>query len=97
MSRYTKETADGKVILVWGYDRPMSEYFFQAFLKEVKEDEDDVIFSISSYHTLNPHPKHPKKMQWSNTEILQLMEKEYVGVDAIPTAHRNALAVDLPF
>lgn len=95
MSRYTKEIEDGKTVLVWGYDRPMSEYFFQAIKMDAEEDEDDVIFSISSYHTLKPHPKFPNRMTWSNTEILQLMEKEYPGV--IPAAHRNALAGDLPF
>lgn len=95
MSRYTKTIDEGKVVLAWGYDSPMSEYFFQAINTEAEEDEDDIIFSISSYHTLKPHPDYPNRMKWSNSEILELMETKYKN--HIPAVHRAALAGDLMF
>jgi hypothetical protein len=94
MSRYTKQIDDA--LYVWGYDRPLQEYFLQAHnLKEpLRDDDDGVLFSISSYNTLKPHPSTPRKMRYSNGEILELMED--LG-DVVPEEHRYAIAMDIPF
>lgn len=95
MSRYQKEISEEGILLVWGFDNPMSEYFLQAFRMDALPDEDDVIFSISSYHTLTPHPEYEDRETWSNAEMLELIEKDYG--DHVPAAHKNAMAVDSPF
>lgn len=95
MSRYTAELPSGRVI-AWGYDRPLSEYFFQEYYgkDDNREDPDDEVrFSISSHTTLTPHPDHPGQMDWSNGEILELME----NYPQIPEEHKMALTMDLPF
>jgi len=95
MSRFQKEIKQEGILLTWGYDRPMSEYFLQAFKIDALPDEDDIVFSISSYSTLKPHPEYPDRTTWSNHELLELIEKKYD--DHVPADHKNALALDLPF
>lgn len=104
MSRYNKTVKkDGKTVhYAWGYDAPCQEYFFQCFKDEEDlsdDEESDVIFSISSVHTLTPHPDHPGKMKWSNGQIIELMQKytDEKGECVVPMDHRTHIALDLPF
>lgn len=102
MSRYTKTLSNGRTI-AWGYDTPLQEYFLTEFwtAKEAKQLEDmeegifdpEVVFSIMSYTTTCPHPDTPDKLHYSNGEILKLMER----YPEIPTAHKKAVMLDMPF
>ena len=92
MSRYT-HTVDKK-LYAWGYDEPMSTYFFQCIVMDELTDEvDEVEFSVDSYFTTMPHPKYPNKQKYSNGEMLELMS-EY---DFIPREHLEAVALDLTY
>lgn len=101
MSRYQKtSTLNGKAVqFAWGYDSPLQEYFFQCFKEDYSDDENEVIFSISSVFTLDPHPDFPNKERWSNGELIELMEryKDESGECIIPEKHLQAIALDLPF
>jgi len=90
MSRYTKKIQSGETI-VWGFDRPLSEYYLQLYDKE-----DKLNFSISNYYTIEPHPKFPQKIKWSTGELLELIEKENYK-EHIPKEHLQYMIADLPF
>lgn len=86
MSRYEKVLPNGEQV-AWGYDRPLSEYFIQKFDKK-----GETIWSIANYNTLEPHPDHPQKIRYSNSELL-----EYYEQYELPQNHINALCLDIPF
>lgn len=102
MSRHTAHLANGRSI-AWGYDNPLGEYFLTEYysndeLKKMEEQAGDeelphVVFSIMSHTTLDCHPDYPGKMDWSNSEILSLMDK----YDEIDERHKEAVALDQPF
>ena len=92
MSRHT--TQHNKFHYAWGYDHPLSSYFFQKFRDEPKEGEEECVFSIDSYFTTEPHPDFPNKTSFTNSEILEIMEAEG---DVVPSNHLDQIALDLPF
>jgi hypothetical protein len=101
VSRFQAKLDNGRTI-AWGYDNQLAEYFMQEYYSEEElnkmtkkelERTDEVVFSVSSHTTLTPHPKYPKKMDWSNNDLLQLMRK----YPEIPRIHKQAIAADLPF
>jgi hypothetical protein len=95
MSRYSAELSNGRYI-AWGYDRPLSEYFLIEYKspEEIENEDDDMVFNISSHSTIIPHPETPKQLDYANSEILELM-KGYGN--AIPEEHKIAVSFDLPF
>lgn len=95
MSRYSRTLEDNR-ILVWGYDGPLDEYFVQLtkLPHEMKNDNDEYMFSISNVYTLIPHPETPEKTKYTNQEILLLL-KPYRNI--IPEQHWIAIEGDLPF
>lgn len=94
MSRYTKKLKEDTQTLVWGFDRPMSEYFIQLF-DDTETIGDGLVFSISSVFTMVQHPDHPGKTKWGNGELLELIKKDYPN--DIPSEHIDALVMDIPF
>jgi len=96
MSRYHAKLPNGRTI-AWGFDSDVPEYFLQeskskSELVEGNKD-DDIIFSIGNYMTTVGYPKFPHKLQYSNSEILDLMNQ----YREIPEKHKQAVAMDLPF
>lgn len=93
MSRYSHTvTVEGKDYTVsYGYDRPLSEYFLQVEDCGA-EDDDGLLFAISSYNTMKCHPDYPGKFNWSNGELIEL----FVHWE-VPFQHTAALASDMPF
>lgn len=92
MSRYTEVVHD--VRYAWGFDEPLSEYFFHAekvVLEEYEDEDDAVIFSIGNHFVTKPHPSYPNKMTYTNGELLALME------DIVPKNHLRAILLDVPF
>ncbi len=94
MSRFTTEIEDGKKTLVWGFDRPMSEYFIQL-IDNVTEEDEDVVFAISNVFTLTPHPEHLDKERWSTGELVELLQKDFAN--KVPQEHIDHMLLDLPF
>lgn len=101
MSRYSHNVVrDGaEYVVSYGYDRPLSEYFIHVehanatHSRESEEDDNpELLFAVSSYSTLKPHPDHPGKYKFSNSELLELF-KEW----GVPEKHISQLALDLPF
>jgi hypothetical protein len=95
MSRHSKFVNTprwGKCVLVVGFDRPLQEYFVQLFRTDAPEEEEDVVFSISSRTTIDPHPDYPGKFHYSNGELVEIMTE--LGADE---AHITAVVLDLPF
>ena len=84
MSRYTAMLPNGREI-AWGFDPPLSEYFLTEYPTESEyakweengdgDDAPEVVFSIMSHTTTDPHPDKPEKMHYSNDELLELMLK----------------------
>jgi hypothetical protein len=95
MSRYQGKSNDGHYTFAWGYDRPLSEYFFSKFDNQAEEGEEDCVFSIMSHTTTQPYPAQMDKMHWTNAEIISLMNAEAAGI--IPDDHLLAIALDMPF
>lgn len=99
MSRYSKIV--GPLGYAWGYDHPLSEYFFQCFDNTAPSDDenDGTVFSISSRVTLVPHPDTPSKYSYSNSEIMEVMLKEAQNQkqEIVPKEHLDMIASDLPF
>lgn len=54
---------------------------------------EEVVFSIMNHTTTWPHPKHPETIEYTNSDILELM-KNY---PEIPQEHKDAIAFDIPF
>jgi hypothetical protein len=94
MSRYTKVIPEKGIEIAWGYDRPLASYFIEEFKLDTPEDEEEVVFSISSIMSTDPHPRTPNKFNYSNSEILTIM-KEYE--EYIPEDHLHAVALDIPY
>jgi hypothetical protein len=97
MSRYTTPLPNGRTV-AYGYDRPLQEYFISEYYSKEemlnKDADSDCVYCISSHTTLVPHPNSPEKMQYANSELLEILES--YG-DAIPEQHIVALTLDLPF
>lgn len=96
MSRYSKivEESGEKYEIAWGWDRPLGEYFFQKFLLDENLEDMETIFSISNRNTIVPHPNYPKKIRYSNMELLAMM-RQYFNI--IPKEHVSAIRMDLSF
>lgn len=96
MSRHTHRVERNGVLyeVACGYDKPLQEYFLQVYdLNHPRlDDEDGLVFSISSHSTLKCHPKHPGKRHWTNAEILELMREWECDKE-----HQDRVALDLPF
>lgn len=98
MSRYSMSTDD--FTYSWGYDGPLSQYFFQKESKVPLEDsEDDFVFSIANYTSLTPHPRYPFKIKYSTGEILDIMNEEMRENPQlrINSIHIDNMVLDLPF
>lgn len=103
MSRYSVETIkDGaRYIVSYGYDDPLTEYFLHVEHADAKhtgsaesaeDDNPELLFAISSYHTLKCHPDYPGKTHFSNSEILELMQKW-----GVPKEAQSVVAMDERF
>lgn len=90
MSRYTKQVDN--LLFAWGYDEPLQEYFFSC--EDLNLEEDELIFSIANHITIKPHPSFPDHYNYSNSEILEVME---MYDDVVPEEHRMAIVNDLKF
>lgn len=77
---------------MFGYDHPLNEYFFA---KEDDSEDSGFEFSVASHMTLIPHPDYPNKLNWSNGDLLELIDKE-LGKEA-PDILTSSIALDLPF
>lgn len=76
--------------VAYGYDRPLSEYFLQVFT--LNGEDEDPYFSIGNYYTMTPHPDNLEKIEYSNSEIMELMiEWE------CPQKYIDAVGSDLPY
>lgn len=76
MSRYSI-IHSSTITYAYGYDIPLNEFFFQKFDSSIDEDEDDdTVFSISNKFTTKPHPDYPNKTEYSNNEIVKVIQKE---------------------
>lgn len=98
MSQYIEKIPEAQVEVHWGYDEPLQEYFLSLFDLSVMDDrEEDCIYSIMSHSTTMCHPGYPGKFDWSNSEILELIEKNKYLRNIIPKEHKEAIALDVPF
>lgn len=79
----------GESLYLYGYDNPLQEFFFIKFDKE-----GEVVFSIANHMTSEPHEDFPNKFNFSNGEILEIVNEE-LGNDA-PENFTLALTLDLP-
>lgn len=99
MSRFVKIIDDKEY--VWGFDIPLQEYFFQCFDASCrkKKDDEEVIFSIASRFSEKPHPNTPDKEDYSNGQILEIIqyEESQVGREIVPQEHKNSISMDLMF
>ena len=99
MSRYTQNTQKNRISYAWGFDHALG-YFFSKFDEKIDDEEDDnVVFSISSHFTLIHRDNSKRSSSYSNGEILQAMEEEET-LDPelkIPEEHKEAIAMDIPF
>jgi hypothetical protein len=96
MSRFTCRLNNGNII-AFGFDRPLQEYFFSEY-----DNQEELLFSIMTYNTTDPHPNHPDKLTYSNGELLEVMQ-EYLaeivgefGMDQLAHAI-GAITFDLPY
>jgi len=92
MSRYSR-IVNGKEY-AWGFDPINPEYFFQGF-----NEKDEVVFSVGSYFTEDPHPSFPNRKRYSNGQLLELIEHEEktIGQLIVDKDHKEAIAGDLEF
>jgi hypothetical protein len=97
MSRYSHNTTSYS--WSWGFDEPLNEFFFQKFDNFPQDENEDVIFSVSNRFTTKEHPDFPDKRDWSNLELVKLMEMEMVMSedDFIPAEHLGLIRSDKPF
>lgn len=92
MSRYSK-IVNGKEY-AWGFDPVTPEYFFQGY-----GEHGDIVFSVGSYSTEDPHPKYPNQKRYSNGQLLELIEHEEnsIGQLIVDKEHKDAIVSDLEF
>lgn len=97
MSRFTKIVNNREY--VWGFDVVLQEYFFQCFDQSIKNKNDDVVFSISSYFSEKPHHLTPNKEAYTRGQILTIIvyEENEQGVMIVPIEHKDAIAMDSLF
>jgi hypothetical protein len=97
MSRYVKEFE--KYTYMYGFDPPLSEYFFSKFLNQVTDEdlEDEAEFSVSNNYPIKPHIMG--KRRYSNGDILELILKEEteLGHTIVDQAHKESIIMDIPF
>lgn len=101
MSQYRINTPDGRW-LIYGFDRPLCEYFFQLTHTEPEIDamspEDgrsaEYKYAIGNDTVLTPHPDYPTKMKYTTDEML-IIVKDYLNL--LPDSHLLAIAMGLPF
>jgi hypothetical protein len=93
MSRYTCELPNGRVI-AYGYDGPLCEYFLQEYYapNEVENPNHDIVFSISNYWTMVPHPEFPNKETYDRQDMIKM----YQRYPQIPESVITLMALDLP-
>jgi len=94
MSRYSK-SIKGDLEIVWGYDPPLEEFFFQLHNMDTRSNGDEeCVYAISNVFTMKPHPKYPEKLHYSNTELLDIM---FEYEEHIPGKHILHISLGLPF
>jgi len=79
MSRYQHEHKG--MVVVYGYDRPMMEYFIQVIDPKIEDEDAQMVIWEGSYMT-----------SCSNGRMLELFDQWGVPMD-----HKNQLLMDLPF
>lgn len=85
MSQYIFNTDNGHI--QYGFDPHMQGYFIGLY------ENDECIWNISSYASLQPHPDYPGKFNYSNSELLDIIR----GLQYhIPEDFINAIELDLP-
>jgi len=80
----------GEFLYLYGYDRPLGEFFLTKLDRETKEPE----FAISSHASTCEHPDYPGQLDFTNGEILEILNAE-LGDDA-PENFTLALTLDEP-
>lgn len=84
MSRYTIELGGG--FAVYGFDRPMNNYFIQLWNKK-----QELVFNIGSKTTFAPDPRTPEKMLYETEEMIAVA-KDY-GIP-IPSNHEMSILLN---
>lgn len=97
MSRYyVQSKTNPKHTIIYGYDRQMGETYIQVITSEPEEDNHDrtadVVLALSNHFSLTPHPNNLTKRQYTNDELLDVIE-EYGG-EVLP---EHQLAFELRF
>lgn len=99
MSRYTNHILHNNedLLISWGYDEPMSEYFIQIeSMDNTNEDgEVNMLLWVGSYTVIVPELNGKKS--YTNSELLELIESDSRLNKVIPKEHKDAIALDLPF
>jgi len=99
MSRYVRKF--GTIEYAYGYDTPLEEYFFDKCDSKLATDhnEDGYVFQISNHFSMMPHPRTPKKQEYTNGEIMDIIKEEekLIGQKIWHPDHLDAIAADLQF
>lgn len=99
MSRFIRKF--DTIEYAYGYDYPLQEYFFDKCDSKLatESNEDGYIFQVSSHFSLMPHPNTPKKSDYMNSEIMEIVreEEKLVGEKIWHKDHWDAIMSDLPF
>jgi len=99
MSRFVK--VFGTVEYAYGFDVPLQEYFFDKCDSKLATDdnEDGYIFQVASHFSLRPHPRTPRKHDYANSEIMEIVKEEEnkIGEKIWAEEHWEAIGSDLPF
>ena len=77
-------------LYLYGYDRPLREFFLTKLELDTQEPE----FAISNSTTTCLHPDYPGQLEFTNQEILDILNAE-LGDDA-PENFTLALTLDEP-
>ena len=90
MSQILFKTADNKREIMAGYDYPLAQTFFAVFNLEVKEDEDELIYS-SMYDKAGPRTAEEVLKKMHDTGITYTKEFVDTLYEHERTQERNAL------
>lgn len=111
MSRYTAKLQNGRTI-VWGFDRPLSDYFLQELfsdeemeekIKQLGKDEDDEDEELNradefvfAVGTDMVLTPHPDYPDYRRFSRTQILQL-MEKYPEIPEAHKQAVATDIPY
>jgi hypothetical protein len=93
MSRFSRQI--GNTLYLYGFDTTLYGYFFGAYDQSVHKGMSDqnCFFNVSSYFSLKPHPSSPDQKDYSNSEILDIIE---LHPNAMAKEHIECIILDKP-